>query len=76
MKSGLFREILIIISLLTIFALLIHPDLLNNPSHRFSSMMERENIWHPFLYTFLLYAIITIIRLFVALLKRLFYSRH
>jgi hypothetical protein len=74
MKKVLLREILIFGGLAVILALLMHPDLLSNPLHRFTSIIERGTVFHPLFYTFLVYTIISILRLSFTLLKRLFSS--
>jgi len=74
MKRILVREILIFSTLAVILALLMHPDLLENPVHRFNSIVERGTIFHPLFYTFLVYTIIGVLRLLFSFLKRLFFS--
>ncbi len=41
---------------------LMHSDLLSEPSGRFQLMYEKGNYAHPFLYTFIIYSILFIIR--------------
>jgi len=61
-KLALKREILIYLFMLLILALVMHFDLLSNPTSRFQLMNEKENYSHPFLYTFVIYSILFIIR--------------
>lgn len=74
MKRKLLKEIFIFIALASVLAVLMHSDLLSDLSHRFNSMAERGNYFHPLLYTFLVYTIISVLRLSFTLLKRLFSS--
>ncbi|QOP40982.1 hypothetical protein FJR03_04175 [Sulfurimonas marina] len=59
------REVGIFISLLIFLAVVIHPDLLSNLSERFSLMYERENYFHPFIYTFIVYLLLSLLRYMV-----------
>ncbi len=65
MKKVLIRETAIFAVLLVVLALAIHPDLLHTPTERFSRMVDARNYYHPFLYTFLVYAVLFIIRFIV-----------
>jgi len=61
-KLAIKREILVYLAMLFVLSLLIHSDLLSDPSARFQLMTEKENYSHPFLYTFFVYSILFIIR--------------
>jgi len=61
-KLAIKREALIYIVMLLVLAIIMHMDLLSNPSSRFETMVEKGNYSHPFLYTFILYSILFIIR--------------
>lgn len=61
-KLAIKREVLIYIVMFIILTLLMHSDILNNPSSRFQMMYEKGNYSHPFLYTFFIYSILFIIR--------------
>jgi len=61
-KLAIKREALIYIVMLLVLTLLMHSDLLTNPSARFEIMVEKGNYSHPFLYTFFIYSILLIIR--------------
>ena len=56
------REIFFYLAILVVLALVSHGDLLTNPSSRFQLMYEKENYAHPFLYSFIIYSILFIIR--------------
>jgi len=56
------RETLFYILILVILALISHSDLLTNPSSRFQIMYEKGNYSHPFVYTFVIYSILLILR--------------
>jgi len=62
MKRVLTKELTIYVVLFVLLALLMHPDLLETPSSRFSLMLERENFYHPLLYSFILYVLLYIFR--------------
>jgi hypothetical protein len=61
-KLAIKREALIYIVMLLVLTLVMHMDLLSNPASRFEIMYEKGNYSHPFLYTFIIYSIIFIIR--------------
>jgi uncharacterized integral membrane protein len=69
------KELLIYIIILVIAAVSMHPDLLNEPSHRFSQMQSMGNYSHPFIYSFVLYMIVGILRVITAFIKKLFTSK-
>ena len=56
------REVIIYIAMLLVLTLVMHFDLLSNPTSRFEIMVEKGNYSHPFLYTFAIYSILLIIR--------------
>ena len=61
-KLAIKREILIYIVMFFVLSIVMHSDLLSDPFARFQLMNEKENYSHPFLYTFVVYGIIFIIR--------------
>ena len=61
-KLAIKREILIYIAMFFVLSIVMHSDLLSDPFSRFQLMNEKENYSHPFLYTFVVYGIIFIIR--------------
>ena len=61
-KLAIKKEFFIYLAMLLVLALISHGDLLSSPSERFKIMVEKENYFHPFLYTFILYSILFIIR--------------
>jgi hypothetical protein len=56
------KETLYFIAILVVLALLQHPDLLTTPFARFTQIINDGNYFHPFLWTFLIYFIIGILR--------------
>lgn len=62
LKLAIKREILYYLLTLLVLALIMHIDLLSNPSARLELMQQKENYSHPFLYSFIIYFIILIIR--------------
>jgi hypothetical protein len=61
-KLAIKREVIIYIAMLFVLTLLMHSDLLSNPSPRFELMNKKGNYSHPFIYTFVIYSILLIIR--------------
>ena len=61
-KFAIKREIFIYLLMVFVLALVMHGDLLSDPSSRFQLMHEKENYSHPFLYTFFVYSILFLIR--------------
>jgi hypothetical protein len=61
-KLAIKREIIIYIVMLLLLTIVMHNDLLSSPSSRFEIMYEKGNYSHPFLYTFVIYSILLIIR--------------
>ena len=61
-KLAIKREILVYIVMFFVLSIVMHSDLLSDPSARFQMMTEKENYSHPFLYTFFVYSILFIIR--------------
>jgi H+/Cl- antiporter ClcA len=72
MKSIVIREMTIYVILLVALALVMHPDLLSNPTERFSLMQERQNYFHPLIYTFVVYLFLFIVRFVVKKTATLF----
>jgi len=55
MQVKVIREMVIYTILLVTLALLMHPDLLSTPTQRISLFQDRQNYFHPLLYTFIVY---------------------
>ena len=51
------KELIIYTALLTLFIVLIHPDMLSDPTTRLGLMQEHDNYIHPLLYTFFIYLV-------------------
>ena len=61
-KLAIKKEILIYLFILLALALVMHSDLLSNPFLRLHNMHEKGNYSHPFLYSFVIYSTILILR--------------
>jgi len=61
-KLALKREAIIYIVMLLVLTIVMHNDILTNPSSRFEIMVEKGNFSHPFVYTLVIYSILLIIR--------------
>jgi len=75
MKQRVTKEFIIWGGTLVLLALAIHPDLLSDPLERFNLMQERGNYFHPLFYSLIVYGVILLLRIFVSLLKKLFFSQ-
>jgi hypothetical protein len=62
MKKVLIREVLIYSTLLILLALLMHPDMIQDPSQRFSLLQSRGNYLHLFIYTTIVFLIVYVFR--------------
>ena len=71
-KHVIKKEVLIYLATLLILALIMHIDLLSDPSSRLSLMQQKENYSHPFLYSFIIYVVILILRKIIDLIMGLF----
>ena len=61
-KRTLIKEFLYYLITLLVLALIMHIDLLSDPLSRLQTMHEKENYFHPFLYSFIVYAVILAFR--------------
>jgi len=66
------KELTIYTALLTLLILLMHPDLLSDPTARLGLMQTQGNYIHPLLYTFFVYLIIYFFRAIVGFVKKFF----
>ena len=71
-KQVLKKELLIYLLTLLALALIMHIDLLSDPSARLQAMQEKENYTHPLLYSFVVYAVILILRKTIDFITGLF----
>jgi hypothetical protein len=66
------KEVLIYLFILTVGAIIIHPDLLYAPLARFEWINERGNYYHPFVISTGVYLLIGVIRLTIRGIKHLY----
>ncbi len=71
-KLGIKKEILYYLLTLLALALLMHIDLLSDPSSRLELMQEKGNYTHPFLYSFVIYFVIFVLRKAIDLIMGIF----
>jgi len=62
LKLALKKEFLFYFITLVVLSLIMHIDLLSDPSARLEIMKEKENYSHPFLYSFIVYSVILVLR--------------
>ena len=72
LKKALIKEILYYFLTLLVLALIMHIDLLSDPLGRVAIMQEKENYSHPFIYAFVVYIIIFIVRKIIDFITGLF----
>lgn len=60
-------ELIIYTALLTLLTLLMHPDMIGDPTVRLAIMQQKSNYIHPLLYTFFVYLILYFFRAIVSL---------
>ena len=72
LKKALLRELLYYLLTLFVLALIMHIDLLSDPSARLAMMQEKENYSHPFIYAFVIYIVIFILRKIIDFVMGLF----
>ena len=58
-------ELIYFIVILVILALLQHSDLLTSPLDRLETMTQKQNYFHPLLWTSIVYAVVGAMRLIV-----------
>ncbi len=66
------KEFLYYFIIFVVLALIMHSDLLSNPSSRLENMQEKENYFHPFLYSFIVYTVILILRTIINFTSKIF----
>ncbi|CAA6813359.1 MAG: Unknown protein [uncultured Sulfurovum sp.] len=71
-KTEIKKELFIYFLIFFVFTLIMHSDILTNPLSRIDMMTAKENYSHPFVYSFVLYFILFIIRKFVGFIIGLF----
>jgi len=72
LKEAFKKELFIYIAMLVVFTVLMHSDILSDPSSRFQLMIEKDNYTHPFLYTAIIYSIFFSIRKILDFIVALF----
>ena len=71
-KKAIKKELLYYLLTLIILALILHIDLLSDPLARLELMQEKENYTHPFVYSFVVYGVILILRKVIDFLVGIF----
>ena len=74
-KQILKRELLYYFLTLVTLALIMHLDLLSDPLSRLEVMQEKGNYSHPFLYSFIIYFIILVLRKVIDFITGLFENK-
>ncbi len=71
-KHTIKKELIIYLLVVLVLTLIMHSDLLTNPSMRINLMYEKENYSHPFLYSFFVYSAILILRKIIDFISAIF----
>ena len=71
-KHTIKKELIIYLLVVLVLTLIMHSDLLTNPSMRINLMHEKENYSHPFLYSFFVYSAILILRKIIDFISAIF----
>jgi len=74
-KKAIIKEFSIYLLTLLVLALIMHFDLLSDPSSRLQTMQEKENYSHPFLYAFVVYSVFFILRKTIDFVTGLFQKK-
>ena len=72
LKLFLKKEFLYYLITLVVLALLIHSDLLSDPASRLETMKEKKNYFHPFLYAFVVYSVMLVLRSIINIVSKIF----
>ncbi|MCK9492702.1 MAG: hypothetical protein M0Q24_11530 [Sulfurimonas sp.] len=72
MTKILKQELIIFTALLTFLILIMHPDMLSDPTVRLAAMQHKSNYIHPLLYTFFVYLILFFLRAIISLVTKFF----
>ena len=70
------KELFVYTGLLTMLMLIMHPDLLSNPTERLANMQVMGNYIHPLLYTFFIYLVLYFFRAVFSFVKRFFSKKE
>lgn len=75
MRQRIKIELIVYFITLAAVAVFMHPDLLSDPASRFSHMLERQNYFHPFIYSFIIYLLAGLLRVIVIAVKKIIQKR-
>ena len=72
LKTALKKEFFIYLATLFVLIIIAHSDILSDPLARLDLMSQKENFSHPFIYSFIIYGVIFILRKLIDFLSGLF----
>ena len=72
LKLAIKKEVLYYLITLVILGLIMHIDLLSDPLSRLELMKEKENYFHPFLYSFIVYSVMLLLRIIINFISKIF----
>ena len=72
LKLALKKEVLYYLITLVVLALIMHFDLLSDPLSRLEIMKEKENYFHPFFYSFIVYSVMLVLRVIINFISKIF----
>ncbi len=70
------KELIIYAALLTVLIVLMHPDMLSDPTARLGLMQEKGNYIHPLLYTFIIYLVLYFFRFIFSFIMKFFDKKN
>ena len=71
-KAAIKKEFFIYLITLLVLMIIAHSDILSDPLNRLDLMSQKENYSHPFLYSFIIYSILFILRKTIDFIAGLF----
>jgi len=75
LKVSVKREFIYYLVTLIVLAFIMHSDLLSSPLARFEAMQSKGNYTHPFLYAFVVYMILFIMRKIIDFFTNIFQKK-
>jgi len=76
LKLALKKEFLYYLITLVLLTVIMHFDILTNPSSRLEIMQEKENYSHPFFYSFIVYSVFLILRKTIDFISGIFKTKN
>jgi hypothetical protein len=72
LKFVVIKEFLYYLITFVVLTLIMHFDILSDPSSRLELMKEKENYFHPFFYSFIVYSVMLVLRVIINFISKIF----